>query len=145
LHTVHYGQTGGNNLFYIIQCTMGTYFFGRNILFLSFLENPKKSLKIKAKPTKPWGKFTDPFDLVYQRKISQKHILKQISKALFGSSLIYIWRNFLTGGVCFKLINGVPQIYLSPKLLREKWVLDKPIRKIILYQLNIECQHCLND
>ena len=48
----HYGQTGGNNLFHI-QCTMGTYFFGRNILFLSFLENPKKSLKIKAKPTKP--------------------------------------------------------------------------------------------
>ena len=48
---------------------MGTYFFGRNILFLSFLENPKKSLKIKAKPTKPWGKFTDPFDLVnYQQE-----------------------------------------------------------------------------
>ena len=52
---VHYGQAGGKQLF-CIQCTMGkqvatTYFtysalwelifFGRNILFLSFLENPK--------------------------------------------------------------------------------------------------------
>ncbi len=48
--------------------TLWTYFGGRNILFLSFLENP---CKLRLKPTKPGGKFTDPFDLVLLYESSQ--------------------------------------------------------------------------
>ena len=39
-----------------------TYFFGKNI-YISLI--PWKSLQIQVKATKPWGKFTDPFDLVF--------------------------------------------------------------------------------
>ena len=60
------------NLFFWYFCNkFFPWYFCKIILFLSFLENPKKSLQIKVKSTKPWGKFTDPFDLVFQNQTNR--------------------------------------------------------------------------
>ena len=44
--------------------------FGQKYIISFIPWKSKKSLQIMVKPSKPWGKFTDPFDLVYFVKMS---------------------------------------------------------------------------